>query len=109
MYPQYGGGWKCDLCDRDKSPDMQEPNVSKPYHCEECQFDACHECVNRMLGRGKNVSLMLVMSVLIECSEEVRLQYYSQPRTGGPFSVFCSVNDIMPKFVPRLNFVMNVS
>jgi len=51
VYPSFDGGWKCDICRLDKNPSMQEPNVSKPYHCRECQFDACHNCINQVLGR----------------------------------------------------------
>lgn len=28
VYPMYSGGWKCDMCRRDKDPSMQEANIS---------------------------------------------------------------------------------
>ena len=38
LYPDYGGGWKCDSCERSYD------HKFKPYHCSICNFDLCKSC-----------------------------------------------------------------
>ena len=45
VYPEFGGGWKCDHCGRNKLQLQQ----SYGYHCPLDKFDLCQECF-----QGKN-------------------------------------------------------
>lgn len=39
IYPSYNGHWKCDNCSRESS-------VTQPFHCAQCSFDLCQECIS---------------------------------------------------------------
>ena len=60
-YPMYHGGWQCDICKVDFNPNTQAvDNSDKPYHCDRCKFDVCHNCVIRALDGGKKNILQII-------------------------------------------------
>lgn len=51
IYPNYDGRWGCDICAREMNPATNELNTNRPYHCNHCEFDACHDCIRLVLQR----------------------------------------------------------
>lgn len=53
-YEQYGGGWTCDVCNREFNPQNPEPHRGRPYHCFQCNYDVCHGCLPEYNGDGND-------------------------------------------------------
>lgn len=42
VYAQFSGGWRCDRCESVHN----NPTDNKPWHCQTCEFDLCHDCMS---------------------------------------------------------------
>ena len=63
-YPQYGGSWQCDICRRNYQPNGAD-DTGKPYHCAQCEYDVCSNCITSRIGNrfyhGKNLQLFIII------------------------------------------------
>ncbi|XP_066914910.1 uncharacterized protein [Clytia hemisphaerica] len=43
------GSWSCRECRKQFTTENPEPNRGRPYHCFDCGYDICHECISPAL------------------------------------------------------------
>ena len=66
-YPQYGGSWQCDICRINYQPNSVD-DTGKPYHCAQCEYDVCSNCITSRIGNrfyhGKSFNCLSSFNLL---------------------------------------------
>ena len=68
LYPN--GWWYCDICKRHKNQNLVQDE--KGYHCYECGYDACRECIIKIVEDSFGYNITQKPDHLIRRSETSR-------------------------------------
>ena len=79
LYPN--GWWYCDICKRHKNQNLVQDE--KGYHCYECGYDACKECILKIVEDSFGYNITQKPDHLVRRSETSRKNVDPDQQTGS--------------------------